>query len=186
MKKIFLIVAVLLSAGSVFAATMQKWTAGYDNPNEPLNYKKSKVTWSVASTKLTVTYTLVSATPRKLYQVDLEIFCSTFPSTFGQFPVQGLGSGNSCQSATRQGVTASSAFVELCVVATDLNGNGSCKVVVGPIAAGTYNVEFRALDGAGAGGLTGGAGNDGFGGDDENDDFQSPGPYGTTTAITIP
>lgn len=185
MKKILAMAAVLVFAGSAFAGTAQKWTAGYDNPNEPLNYKKSKVTWSVASSKLTVTYTLLSATPRKLYQVDLEIFCSTFPSTFGQFPVQGLVSGNNCQSATRQGVTASSVFVELCVVATDLNGNGSCKVAVSPVAAGTYNVEFRALDGAGAS-LNGGAGNDGFGGDDENDDFQSPGPYGTTTTITIP
>jgi len=186
MKKIFLIVAALLSVGSAFAATTQKWTAGWDNFNEPLNYKKSKVTWSVASTKLTVTYTLVGATPRKLYQVDMAFFCTTFASTFGQFPVGGLGTGNTCQSLTRQGVTASNAYVELCVVATDLNGNGSCKVVVGTIAAGTYNVEFRALDGAGAGGLSGGAGNDGFGGDDDNADFQSPGPFGTTTTITIP
>lgn len=185
MKRIFSIVVALLSVGSVFAATTQKWAAGYDNPHEPLNYKKSKVTWSVASTKLTVTYTLVGATPRKLYQVDLEIFCSTFPSTFGQFPVQGFVGGNNCQPATRQGVTASSVFVELCVVATDLSGNGSCKVVVGPVPSGTYNVEFRALDGAGAS-LNGGAGNDGFGGDDDNADFQSPGPFGTTTAITIP
>src|SRR5271169_2796902 len=111
MKKPFLIVAVLLFAGSAFAATTQKWVAGYDNPNEPLNYKKSKITWAVASRNLTVTYTLVSATARKLYQVDLEVFCSTFPSTFGPFPVAGLGSGNSCQPATRQGVTASSVFV---------------------------------------------------------------------------
>ncbi|MGB9196238.1 MAG: hypothetical protein WCB53_04850 [Terriglobales bacterium] len=186
MKKTLAMVVVLTLAGTAFAGTMQKWTAGWDNFGEPLNYKKSNVTWSVASTKLTVTYTLVGATPRKLYQVDMAFFCTTFANTFGQFPVGGLGSGNTCQSLTRQGVTASAAYVELCVVATDINGNGSCKVVVSPVAAGTYAVEFRALDGAGSGGLSGGAGNDGFGGNDENADFQSPGPFGTTTSITIP
>jgi len=186
MKKIFATVAVFILVGSAVAGTAQKWTAGWDNFNEPLNYKKSKVTWSVVSSKLTVAYTLVGATPRKLYQVDLAFFCTTFATTFGQFPVGGLGTGNTCQSLTRQGVTASNVYVELCVVATDLNGNGSCKVVVSPVAAGTYQVEFRALDGAGSGGnLSGGAGNDGFGGDDDNADFQSPGPFGTTTTITV-
>ena len=64
MKNISPVVAVwLLAASMASAATTQKWTSGWDNFNEPLNYKKSKVTWSVnASTKkLSVTYTLVGA-----------------------------------------------------------------------------------------------------------------------------
>jgi hypothetical protein len=188
MNRLFLLAgALLLSACAASATTTQKWKAGYDNSNEPLNYTKSNVKWSVNTTtrKLTVTYTLVGATPGKVYQVDLTPYCTTFPSTFGQFPVQGLGGGNTCPTVTRQGVTASLAFVEVGVVLTDINGNGTFSVVISPVASGTYNVQFRALDGAGAD-LTGGAGNDGCGGDDENDDFQSPGPFGTTTTITIP
>jgi len=184
MKRMFLVATLLLSASAASAATTLKWTAGWDNFSEPLNYKKSKVTWSVSATthKLSVTYTLVGATPSKLYQVDLAIFCSTFPSTFGQFPVQGLGSGDTCQTATRQGVTATAAYVEVGVVTTDIHGNGSFAVVVGPVPAGTYDVEFRALDGAGCD-LTGGAGNS----SDCAADFQSPGPkFGDTTTITVP
>ena len=184
MKQLW-IVALLLSANAAFGATTnQKWTAGWDNFGEPLNYTKSKVSWSVNATtkKLTVTYTLVSATPSKLYQVDLAFFCSTFASTFGQFPVQGFSSGDNCQTVTRQGVTASAVFAEVGVVTTDMNGNGVFAFSIGPIASGTYNVEFRALDGAGCA-LTGGAGN----GSDCAVDFQSPGPtFGDTTTITIP
>jgi hypothetical protein len=182
MKKL-LMMALLLSASVGFAGTTtQKWTAGWDNFGEPLDYPKSKVAWSVNanSKKLTVTYTLVGAIPGKLYQVDLAFFCSTFASAFGQFPVQGL-SGNDCQTITRQNVTASAAYAEVGVVTTDLNGNGVFAVTIGPIAAGTYNVEFRALDGAGCN-LTGGAGN----GSDCDSDFQSPGPFGTATTIVIP
>jgi hypothetical protein len=176
--------ALLLSAGSASATTKQKWMAGHDNFNEPLNYSKSYVSWSVNGTtrKLTVTYALIGATPGKVYQVDLMFFCTTFPSTFGQFPVV---DGNPCQTVTRQGVTASVAFAEVGVVLTDGHGNGKFTVAIGPLTSGTYNLEFRALDGAGAD-LTGGAGNDGCGGDDENSDFQSPGPFGTGTTITIP
>jgi len=184
MKQLW-IVALLLSANAAFGATTnQKWTAGWDNFGEPLNYTKSKVSWSVNATtkKLTVTYTLVSATPSKLYQVDLAFFCSTFASTFGQFPVQGFTSGDNCQTVTRQGITASAVYAEVGVVTTDMNGNGVFAVSIGPIASGTYNVEFRALDGAGCA-LTGGAGN----GSDCAVDFQSPGPtFGDTTTITIP
>jgi hypothetical protein len=183
MKKL-LMMALMLSATAGFAGTTtQKWTAGWDNFGEPLNYTKSKVAWSVNATskKLTVTYTLVSAIPGKLYQVDLAFFCSTFANTFGQFPVQGLN-GNACQTIMRQNVTASAAYAELGVVTTDLNGNGVFAVSIGPIAAGTYKVEFRALDGAGCD-LTGGAGGNGS---DCDADFQSPGPFGTTTTIVIP
>jgi hypothetical protein len=185
MKRMFTVAAAfLLSASAVSASTVtQKWTAGWDVFNEPLNYKKSKLQWSVSpSRKLTVTYTLVGATPSKLYQVDLDIFCTTFPSTFGQFPVLGLGPGNTCQTITRQGVTASAAFVEVGVVATDLFGNGSFKVVVGPVPSGTYNLEFGVHNGAGCGFI----GGEGCVQDDEEVDFQSPGPFGTATTITVP
>ncbi len=184
MRNISLVVVVcLLAASAASAAATQKWTAGWDNFGEPLNYKKSKVTWSVNATtkKLSVTYTLVGATPSKLYQVDLAFFCSTFASSFGQFPVQGFTGRDNCQTITRQGVTASAVYAEVGVVTTDINGNGSFAVVIDPVTAGTYDVEFRALDGAGCA-LTGGAGN----GSDCAVDFQSPGPFGTTTTITIP
>jgi hypothetical protein len=182
MKRILLLVALLVSAGTAFGAvTTQKWTAGWDNFSEPLSFTKSKISWSVSSTghKLSVTFTLVGAMPSKLYQVGIVPFCKTFPATFGQFPVdQG---GGTCQSLTRQGVTASAATVELGVVTTDLHGNGTFTVVIGPVVPGTYHVEFQARDGAGCN-LNGGAGN----GPNCADDFQSPGPFGTTTMILVP
>ncbi len=180
MKRIILVVvAVLLGAGTASAATMQKWTAGWDNLGEPLSYKKSSVRWSVNATtkKLSLTYTLVGATPSKLYEVGVAIFCTTFPSTFGQFPVY----GDNCPVITRQGVTANAAYLEVGVVTTDRFGNGSFSVVIGPAPSGTYKVEFFAQDGAGCN-LIGGAGN----GSDCAVDFQSPGPFGTATTITIP
>jgi len=120
--------------------------------------------------------------PSKLYQVDLAFLCSTFASTFGQFPVQGLISGDDCQSITRQGVTAGAVYAEVGVVTTHMNGDGSFSVVIGPVTAGTCDVEFRALDGAGCA-LTGGADN----GPDCDADLQSPGPtFRDTTTITNP
>jgi hypothetical protein len=188
MRTIFVLSAVLVLFSTVasaqpLAATTQKWTAGWDNFGEPLNYSKSKITWSVAPTtsKLTVTFTLVGATPSKLYQVTITAFCTSFPPTFGQFPVD--GGGGTCGSITRQGVTKTIATVELGVVTTDLHGNGSFKVVIGPVASGTYEVEFMARNGAGCN-LTGGGGNDA---DHCNADFQSPGPtFGDATTITVP
>jgi hypothetical protein len=183
MKRLFLVaVTLLLSASTASAATTQKWTAGWDDFTEPLNYNKSKINWSVNATtsKLSVTYTLEGAVPGKLYQVGIVTFCTTFPATFGQFPVD--NGGGTCTEETRQGVTATTATIELGVVLTDLNGNGSFTVVVGPIAAGTYEVEFQARNGAGCD-VIGGAGNQEK---DCNVDFQSPGPFGTATTITIP
>jgi hypothetical protein len=168
-------------------ATMQKWKNGWDNLTAPLNYTKSTLKWSVATTgKLTVTYTLVGATPNKLYEVGIIAFCETFAGTFGQFPAYYVppGGGN-CTSFTRQNVTKSVAIVEFGVVTTDSSGDGSFEVVVGPIAPGTYDIEFMAQDGAGCF-INGGAGNNGCGSDDCNVDFQSPGPFGTATTITIP
>jgi hypothetical protein len=69
MKRITTLSAILLAAVAASAATTtQKFSAGWDNFGEPLNFTKSNVKWSVSSTrKLTVTYTLVGATPSKLY-----------------------------------------------------------------------------------------------------------------------
>jgi hypothetical protein len=148
-----------------------------------LNYKKSSVKWSVApaTSKLTVTFDLVGATPSKLYQVGIVFFCTTFPPTFGTFPVDYL-SGNNCESFTLQGVAESAASVQVGVVTTDINGDGAFTVVIGPIASGTYNVEFQVEDGAGCN-LTGGAGDN----SDCDTDFQSPGPtWGDSTTITVP
>jgi hypothetical protein len=184
MKKIFLvIVASLLSTGVASAATTEKWTAGWDNFSEPLDFTHSNITWSVAATthKLTVTFRLVHATPSKLYQVGVHIFCTTFPKTFGQFPTD--GGGGPCTSITRQGVTKTAVGVEFGVVTTDIHGNGNFTVVVGPIAAGTYDLEFDARNGAGCN-LTGGGGNSAS---ICEADFQSPGPtFGTAAVIIVP
>jgi hypothetical protein len=189
-KMAFLFAAALcLFAGSAssqtteaLTTTTQKWTAGWDNFSEPLDFTHSNVAWSVNSTahKLTVTFRLVRAAHSKLYQVGVHIFCNTFPATFGQFPTD-VG-GGACRAITRQGVTETVVAVEFGVVTTDIHGTGSFTVVVGPIASGTYNLEFDARNGAGCN-LTGGAGN----GSDCSVDFQSPGPtFGTATTITIP
>jgi hypothetical protein len=183
MKRLFsLWVALLFSASVAFAGT-QKWTAGWNNFNEPLNYTKSKVTWSVTPAKrtLSLSFTLAGATPNKLYQVRIAIFCTTFPATFGQFPTQNAP-GGTCTQFTIQGVTKSAAVVEFGVVTTDIHGNGKFAVVVGPISSGTYELEFAAEDGAGCN-LIGGAGN----GPNCAADFQSPGPtWGDATTIVIP
>jgi hypothetical protein len=73
------------------------------------------------------------------------------------------------------------AEVEVGVVTTDIHGNGSFTVVIGPVAPGTYELGFYIRDGASCN-LTGGAGN----GSDCAVDFQSPGPFGTATTITVP
>ena len=185
-KILILVVALVLSTSGVFAqidapqATTQKFTTGWDNFGEPLDKTKSHVKWSVSPTKhtLTATFALVHARPSKLYQVALNFFCTTFPANFGQFPTD--GGGGTCATATKQGVTATYAEVEVGVVTTDLHGTGSFTVVIGPVTPGTYDLEFFVHDGAGCE-LNGGGGNAGCA-----SDFQSPGPFGTGTTITIP
>jgi hypothetical protein len=174
-----LLLATALPAQDLLQITKQQWAAGWDNFGEPLDLAKSNVSWSVTGTKLTVTYSLAKANPSKLYQVGLHIYCSTFPPTFGQFPTHGAGGGN-CFTMTRQGVTASVVAVEAGVVTTDSHGNGSFKITIGPIASGTYDLEFTARDGAGCN-LSGGGGQSVCA-----VDFQSPGPFGAKTTITIP
>ena len=162
---------------------MQKWTAGWDNFSEPLNFTKSNVIWSMNSTtkKITINFNLVGATPSKLYQVALNFFCTTFPATFGQFPVdQGAGA---CVSLTRQGVTKTVVEVEVVVVVTDIHGNGKFSVVIGPVASGTYSLEFFARNGAGCDLINGGPCDANHG----EADFQSPGPtFGDATTIVVP
>ena len=184
MKRMMLSLAsgiLLVAVTSSAATTTQEFVAGWDNFGEPLNLAKSNVKWSVSATtgKLSVTYTLVGARPTKLYQVSINFFCSTFPATFGQFPTD--GAGGPCQPLTRQGVTKDSAEIEVGVVTTDIHGNGTLTVVMGPVPAGTYELEFFARDGAGRN-VNGGAGN----GSDCAVDFQSPGTFGTETTITVP
>ena len=184
MKKVLVVAALLVFSASILSAstTKQKWTAGWDYFSEPLNYTKSTIQWSVsASRKLTLTFNLVGATPLKLYQGSLNFFCTTFPATFGQFPTEENGDGT-CISLTRQGVTATVAEVEVGVITTDLHGNGTYKIVVGPVPSGTYELEFFVRNGAGCDFINGGP-------CDVNHaeaDFQSPGPYGTATTIVVP
>jgi len=184
MKRMFVVVLALLLSVGTSAATTQKWTLGWDNFSEPLNLTTSSVTWSVSSvsstSNLTVTFRLVGANPNKLYQVGANFHCTTFPATFGQFPTY-LRTGGNCTFLTRQGVTEAIAGAYFGVVLTDIHGNGSFTVVVGPIAPGTYQVSFEALNGAGCL-LNGGGGNSTCVGD-----FQSPGPtFGDWTTITVP
>jgi hypothetical protein len=178
-KACSLALLVFLSGSSVLAAS-HKWTTGWDNFSEPLNFKTSTVAWSVNATtgKLTVTYKLVGARPSKLYQVGVTVYCpsGSAPATFGQFPVI----PDACSTASRQGVTANVYVVELGVVTTDAHGNGLLAVAVNGLAADTYNLSFDVRDGAGCH-LTGG--NAGA----CNVDFQSPGPtFGDAITITIP
>ena len=53
MKRTCLMMLVLLLSASVAFAgpTKQKWTRGWGNFSEPLNYKTSYVAWSVNPTK---------------------------------------------------------------------------------------------------------------------------------------
>jgi hypothetical protein len=181
MQRMHLLASAILVASLTASATSttQNWTLGWDNFGEPLNLTKSTIRWSVAPTrKLTVTFGLVGAKPSKLYQVGINIFCETFPANFGQYPTD-LGGGD-CQPLTRQGVTRDYAEVELGVVTTDMHGNGTFTVVIGPVPSGTYEVEFFARDGTGCD-VTGGCGSTFCA-----VDFQSPGPWGTATAITVP
>ncbi len=52
MKRVFLLLMALLFSASTASATatIQKWTAGWDNFTEPLNYTRSKISWSVNAT----------------------------------------------------------------------------------------------------------------------------------------
>ncbi len=159
-------------------ATIQHFTTGWDKFGEPLNLAKSTVKWTPGTHKVTVVFKLVGASPSKLYQVALNFFCNTFPATFGQFPVDGGGGG--CFTLTRQNVTKTAAEVEVGVITTDLQGNGSISVPITGVAPGTYQLEFYVRDGAGCN-LNGGGGNSGC-----SVDFQSPGPWGTATTVTIP
>jgi hypothetical protein len=175
----FVSAILLLAVTASAASTTQEWSLGWDNFGEPLNLTKSSVKWSVSTThRLTVTFGLVGARPTKLYQVSINFFCSTFPVTFGQFPTD--GGGGTCQTLTRQGVTRDSAEIEVGVVTTDIHGNGTFTVAIGPVPSGTYEVEFFARDGAGCN-VNGGGGLAAC-----PVDFQSPGPFGTATTITVP
>jgi len=181
MKRTFLLApAILLMAAAAFAATTtQEWAPGWDKFGEPLNLTKNNIKWSVSTTrKLTVIFGFVGARPSKLYQVSINFFCSTFPATFGQYPTD--GGGGPCQTLTRQGVTRDSAEIEVGVVTTDIHGNGSFTAVIGPVPSGRYELEFFARDGAGCN-VNGGGGLPTC-----PVDFQSPGPFGTATTITVP
>ncbi len=185
MKRHLLLVAALLMSAYALAdtdaveVTTQKWQAGWDNFSEPLNFNSSNVKWSVsAKRKMTLTFSLVGATPNKLYQVGIHIFCTTSPGAFGQFTT--TPPSGDCFALSRQGKSGAVASVEMGVVTTDSHGKGSFKIVVGPITSGSYDVEFTVRDGAGCN-LIGGAGSAAC-----PLDFQSPGPFKTTTTVVVP
>ena len=135
----FVSAMLLLAVTASAASTTQEWSLGWDNFGEPLNLTKSSVKWSVSTThRLTVTFGLVGARPTKLYQVSINFFCTTFPATFGQFPTD--GGGGTCQTLTRQYVTRDSAEIEVGVVTTDIHGNGTFTVAIGPATERDWEV----------------------------------------------
>jgi hypothetical protein len=82
---------------------------------------------------------------------------------------------------TREMTTASAAAIELAVILTDANGNGTVAVDIGPIASGTYNSEFHRRDAAGCDGVGGVTGAPAWA-----VDFQVPGPFAKTAKIVFP
>lgn len=181
MKNTALLALLAVMAASLPAqAARLSWTPGWDNFSEPLNTATSNVTYSLSTKQeLTVMFTLNGATPSKAYQVAILLFnqCPNVPTLFGQFPDI---ADDACAPYTRQNVTLSTSSTELAVVTTDASGNGSTTVAVGPLAPGSYAVEFVARDGVGCN-VSGGNANACA------VDFQSPGPiFGTTTTITVP
>jgi hypothetical protein len=161
-------------------ATELLWATGWDKFTEPLNTSTSLVHFSLSPENpfLSVTYQLNGAAPNKLYQVGihLENCRKTIPS-FGQFPALGP-----CGAITRQGVTRTVEAFEFGVVLTDGFGNGSFAIIVGPIAAGTYTLQFNVRNGAGCN-VTGGGGS---GGAFCEVDFQAPNHFAKTITLKVP
>jgi hypothetical protein len=124
--------------------TTQEWTTGWDNFGEPLDLTHSNIKWSVSGGNAQIDGHLYVG--RDDAQQALPGWYSDllhhYSGTFGQFPTN-PGAGN-CGQITKQGVTASVASVEMGVVTTDLRGNGSFKVVVGPIASAMRSNSTRA------------------------------------------
>jgi hypothetical protein len=177
MKTIVFALAALLATSGIASAGTLHWVQGWDILDEPINLKTSTIVWSVVKAKkeLKITYTINGATENMLYQVGLHIFgsCTRKIPTFGQFPP------GTCGTITRHNVTETVRAVEAGVVTTDIHGDGVFEVVIGPIAAGTYKVEFDTRDGAGC---------DLSGGDADTCAviFQSGKKFGKTTTITVP
>ena len=67
-------------------STSQEFTAGWDNFSEFFNFTKRQCEASVSGT--TKKLTLNGTKPSELFQVVLNFYCSTFPATFGQFPMR--------------------------------------------------------------------------------------------------
>lgn len=176
MKKLFVLTVALffISASGAAIARTQAWVAGYALFAEPLDYANSGIEWRVDQTNklMTIVYTLKGAVPNKLYQVGVLLRKPNCHLTFGNYPTGG------CTRRVYQGVIRWARNAEFGVVTTDMFGNGTFRVTVGPIASGRYAVKFFARDGAGQkliGGRT----------DTVYECFQSPGPFGTFTTVLI-
>ena len=180
-KLVTLASALLIITSGAASAKNLLWKPGWDIFDQPLNYTSSNLKYSVnnARRELTLTATLVGAVPSKLHQISAHIFnvCPNPPQFFGNFPVPAAGG---CQVLEREGRTATIIAVELGVVLTDANGNGTAVITVGPIESGTYQIEIIARDGAGCN-VVGGSG-----GSLCAADYQSPGPFPTTFAVVVP
>jgi hypothetical protein len=172
--------AGLALVGGRAVASELPWATGWDNFSEPLNKSTSFVHWSLSPGNpfLTVTYQLNGAAANKLYQIGIHLEnCRKAISSFGQFPAL----GGPCSAITRQGITKTVEAFEFGVVLTDAFGNGRFAVIVGPIVAGTYALQFNVRNGAGCN-VTGG----GSGGAVCEVDFQAPNHFGNTITLKVP
>jgi hypothetical protein len=146
------------------------WSSGWDvTSGEPLNLDQSEVDWHQPgkSSNLQISYHLVGARPRWVYQVGVHLFDRCDPA-FGQFP-QVIPCS---RPATRQGFSRNVQAFDLGTVTTDSFGNVAQGFTVQNIARGTYELEFDIRAGEGC--------------PPSNCDviFQSPGPFGRGT-VTV-
>lgn len=135
------IVLVLVTTLSAGAGTL-KWGGGWSETNEQINFSDSYVSYDYfkSSRFLRVTYYLSGAKPKKLHQVGMHFYCTTPIQKFGQFSAN----AKSCVSYTLGGVTKSVDSFEFGVILTDIDGNGSFEVNIGPLNPGVYKIQFTA------------------------------------------
>jgi hypothetical protein len=85
MKMTFLLaLAMLLAVGTDSAAvTTQKWTAGWDNFSEALDFTHSNIKWAVSPTPIDAHLLMWARHPQVIRSVST--FCNTFPATSASF-----------------------------------------------------------------------------------------------------
>jgi len=155
-------------------AIKQTWSPGWNDLTQTLDFQKSEVIFNHpdSTSKLDINYILKGADPNRNYHVGIHLFWANSRQcvgSFGQFTALPF-----CQLITKQGKSRVVEPVELGVLTTDSDGNGIFVVNIEAISAGTYEVQFHIRTGVGCLPINCAI------------IFQSPGPFGITTFITIP